>query len=61
MKYGGRLSSLLDVQLKEDYTGKVRGTGGIGLISSRLMIEGGLGKEYIVDDWGKKKVMRIFS
>lgn len=44
MKYGGRLSSLLDVQLKEDYTGKVRGTGGIGLISSRLMIEGGLGK-----------------
>jgi len=45
MKYGGRLSSLLDVQLKDDYTGKVRGTGGIGLISSRLMVEGGLGKK----------------
>ncbi|WP_321436208.1 TonB-dependent receptor [uncultured Bacteroides sp.] len=45
MKYGGRLSSLLDVQLKDDYTGKVRGSGGIGLISSRLMMEGGLGKK----------------
>ncbi len=44
MKYGGRLSSLLDVQLKDDYTGKVRGTGGIGLISSRLMMEGGIGE-----------------
>lgn len=45
MKYGGRLSSLLDVQLKDTYTDKVRGNGGIGLISSRLMLEGSLGKK----------------
>lgn len=44
MMYGGRLSSLLDVQLKEDYTGKLRGSGGLGLISSRLMLEGSMGK-----------------
>lgn len=43
MMYGGRLSSLLDVQLKDDYTGKLRGSGGLGLISSRLMLEGSLG------------------
>lgn len=60
MKYGGRLSSLLDVQLKDDYTGKVRGTGGIGLISSRLMMEGGIGKN---TSWMVKEeeVMQTFS
>lgn len=45
MKYGGRLSSLLDVQLKDTYTDKIKGNGGIGLISSRLMLEGSLGKK----------------
>lgn len=44
MKYGGRLSSLLDVQLKDNYTDKLKGSGGIGLISSRLMLEGSVGK-----------------
>lgn len=43
MKYGGRLSSLLDVQLKDDYRGKLSGSGGLGLISSRLMLEGSIG------------------
>ncbi|MDD2525322.1 MAG: TonB-dependent receptor [Bacteroidales bacterium] len=45
MMHGGRLSSLLDVQLKEDYKGKLRGNGGLGLISSRLMLEGSLGEK----------------
>jgi len=45
MKYGGRLSSLLDVQLKEDYTGKLKGSGGLGLISSRLVLEGSIGEK----------------
>ncbi|MGE4309086.1 TonB-dependent receptor domain-containing protein [Bacteroides sp.] len=44
MKYGGRLSSLLDVQLKDTYTDKLKGSGGIGLISSRLMLEGSMGE-----------------
>jgi outer membrane receptor for ferrienterochelin and colicin len=41
-KFGGRLSSLLDVRTKKDAPAKFQGTGGIGLISSRLMMEGPL-------------------
>ena len=44
MKYGGRLSSLLDVKLKDHAPEKIKGTGGIGIISSRLTVEGPLGK-----------------
>src|SRR5574344_740830 len=43
IKYGGRLSSLLNVELKDDAPEKVKGVGGIGLISSRLTLEGPLG------------------
>ncbi|MCC8146957.1 MAG: TonB-dependent receptor [Bacteroidales bacterium] len=39
-KFGGRLSSLLDVRTKSEIPDKFRGTGGIGLISSRIMLEG---------------------
>ena len=38
--YGGRLSSVLDVRMKEGNSKKFAATGGIGLISSRLTIEG---------------------
>jgi hypothetical protein len=38
--FGGRLSSLLDVRMKEGNSKKTTGTGGIGLISSRLTLEG---------------------
>ncbi len=38
--YGGRLSSVLDVRMKEGNTKKLSATGGIGLISSRLTVEG---------------------
>ena len=34
--YDGRLSALLDVQMRDGNTKKVSGSGGIGLISSRL-------------------------
>jgi hypothetical protein len=43
--YGGRLSSVLDVRMKEGNNKKISATGGIGLISSRLTIEGPLGSE----------------
>jgi hypothetical protein len=39
-KYGGRLSSVLDVRMKEGSTEGFHGTGGIGAISSRLTLEG---------------------
>jgi TonB dependent receptor/CarboxypepD_reg-like domain/TonB-dependent Receptor Plug Domain len=38
--YGGRLSSVLDVRMKEGNTKKITVTGGVGLISSRLTVEG---------------------
>jgi hypothetical protein len=39
-RYGGRLSSVLDVRQKEGNIKQFGGTAGIGLISSRLMLEG---------------------
>ncbi len=38
-QYGGRISSVLDVKLKEGNLRKVQGAGGIGLVSSRLALE----------------------
>lgn len=38
--YGGRLSSVLDIQMKEGNNQSFQGEGGIGLISSRLTLEG---------------------
>jgi hypothetical protein len=38
-KYGGRLSSLLDIKMKEGNSKEFTAKGGIGLISSRLTIE----------------------
>jgi outer membrane cobalamin receptor len=43
--YGGRLSSVLDVRMKEGNNKKISLTGGIGLISSRLTVEGPIGNE----------------
>ena len=39
-EYGGRISSVLDIRLKEGNSKKISARGGIGMISSRLMIEG---------------------
>lgn len=39
-EYGGRISSVLDIKMKEGSNKDWRFTGGIGLISSRLSIEG---------------------
>ncbi|MDR0572785.1 MAG: TonB-dependent receptor [Tannerella sp.] len=43
LRYGGRLSSLLDVRTKDSHPEKIGGVGGIGLISSRLTLEGPIG------------------
>ncbi len=39
-QYGGRLSSVIDVKLKEGNRKKFSGAGGLGLIASRLTLEG---------------------
>ena len=43
VKHGGRLASLLDVRTKDYHPEKFGAIGGIGLISSRLTMEGPLG------------------
>ncbi|MBY5959363.1 TonB-dependent receptor [Membranicola marinus] len=45
--YGGRLSSVIDVQSKTPDSGKLNGSGGIGLISSRLTLEGPVIKDKV--------------
>lgn len=42
--YGGRLSSLVDVRMKEGNTKQFHGNGGIGLVASRLTLEGPIAK-----------------
>ncbi len=44
-RYGGRLSSVLEINMKEGNTSKLRGEGSIGLVSSKLTLEGPLGSE----------------
>lgn len=44
-QFGGRLSSVLDVKMKEGNNKKYQVSGGLGLISSRITIEGPIQKE----------------
>ncbi len=43
-RYGGRLSSVIDISMKEGDKNKFHGEGGIGLIASRLTLEGPIQK-----------------
>ncbi|CAN5860815.1 TonB-dependent receptor [soil metagenome] len=43
--YGGRLSSVVDVQLKEGNNQRFAGEGAVGLISSKLLLEGPIRSE----------------
>ena len=42
--YGGRLSSVIDINMKEGDNQKIHGEGGIGIIASRLTLEGPIKK-----------------
>ena len=44
-KYGGRLSSVLDISMKEGNSKKIQVDGGIGVIASRLTIQGPIKKD----------------
>ena len=44
-QYGGRLSSVIDVKLKEGNKKEFSGAGGIGIISSKLTLEGPIKKD----------------
>lgn len=61
-QYGGRLSSVIDVKLKEGNSKKFAGTGGIGLIASRLTLEGPIQKDkssFIVS--GRRTYVDLFT
>jgi hypothetical protein len=45
-RYGGRLSSVIDIQMKEGNMQKFHGEGSIGLISSRATFEGPIWKDH---------------
>jgi hypothetical protein len=44
-RYGGRLSSVLDISMKEGNTKQLHGEGAIGLIASRITLEGPIKKD----------------
>ena len=44
-EYGGRLSSVLDIRMKDGNDQKMKVSGGIGLISSRINVEGPIVKD----------------
>ena len=44
-RYGGRLSSVLDIRMKEGNMKEFHGEGSIGLISSKLSLEGPIVKD----------------
>lgn len=44
-RYGGRISSVLDIYQKNGNRNEIKGTGGLGLVSSRLLLEGPIVKE----------------
>jgi len=44
VKYGGRLSSVLDVTSKDGNDKKISGTGGVGLLTSKFTLEGPIKK-----------------
>jgi len=46
-RYGGRLASLVEVRMKEGNMKKFHGKGGIGIIASRLTLEGPIWKDKV--------------
>lgn len=60
-EYGGRASSVMDVKMKEGNNKKFSASGGIGLISSRLTVEGPIVKDkgsFIVS--GRRSYLDLF-
>lgn len=60
LRYGGRLASLLDVHTVEAMPERFSGTGGIGLISSRAMLEGPIGENTSWHVGGRRSYADLF-
>ncbi len=60
LRYGGRLASVLEVNTIDRQPERFRGTGGIGLISARLMMEGPIGASTSWHVGGRRSYADIF-
>lgn len=60
-QYGGRLSSVLDMTMKEGTKDKFSGAGGISLISSRLTLEGPIDKNSSFMVSGRRMYLDILT
>ena len=60
-RYGGRLSSVLDISMKEGNTKEFHGAGSIGLISSKLMLEGPIGDKISFVVTGRRTYIDLLS
>lgn len=61
-QYGGRLSSVMDVKLNEGNNEKLTATGGLGLIASRLTIDGPIIKDKLTFTVsGRRTYVDIFT
>lgn len=61
-QYGGRLSSVIDVKMNEGNRKKFSGSGGLGLIASRLTLEGPITKDkssFLIS--GRRTYVDIFT
>lgn len=61
-QYGGRLSSVIDVRLQDGNNQRISGAGGIGLLASRLTLEGPIQKDrssFIVS--GRRTYVDLFT
>ncbi len=60
-RYGGRLSSVLDITMKEGNNKKVKGAASIGLIASKITIDGPIGENttYIIS--GRRTYLDVLT
>jgi hypothetical protein len=61
-QFGGRLSSVVDVKMREGNNERIRASGGIGLIASRLTVDGPIVKDkssFIIS--GRRTYFDIFT
>lgn len=62
-EYGGRLSSIMDLRMKEGNKSKISGSGGVGILSSRLTLEGPIvkGKSSFIISGRRTYIDQVFK
>jgi outer membrane cobalamin receptor len=59
--YGGRLSSVLDISMKEGNNKEFHGTGSVGIISSKLALEGPIGDKTSFIVTGRRTYLDVLT